>query len=114
MARKALIERGKRKPKYSTRTKNRCKRCGEFSGVHGASDASPQGVVGGGWQSIDDLGWEHRGILGAGDRRSEHLGEGHRVLCLIGPALLAAERAELGRVRCGEVHGACDPSGAAA
>lgn len=28
MARKALIERGKRKPKYSTRTKNRCKRCG--------------------------------------------------------------------------------------
>ena len=28
MARKALIERGKRKPKYSSRIKNRCKRCG--------------------------------------------------------------------------------------
>jgi small subunit ribosomal protein S14 len=28
MARKALIERGKRKPKFSVRHKNRCKRCG--------------------------------------------------------------------------------------
>ena len=28
MARKALIERGKRKPKFSSRQKNRCKRCG--------------------------------------------------------------------------------------
>ncbi|HEY0994932.1 MAG TPA: type Z 30S ribosomal protein S14 [Gemmatimonadaceae bacterium] len=28
MARKALIERSKRKPKFQVRTKNRCQRCG--------------------------------------------------------------------------------------
>lgn len=28
MARKALVERSNRKPKFSTRQKNRCKRCG--------------------------------------------------------------------------------------
>ncbi len=32
MARKAHIEKAKRKPKYSTRGKNRCNRCGRARG----------------------------------------------------------------------------------
>jgi len=32
MARKALIERGKRKPKFSTRQRNRCQLCGRPRG----------------------------------------------------------------------------------
>ncbi|MFW6238176.1 MAG: type Z 30S ribosomal protein S14 [Halanaerobiales bacterium] len=32
MARKALIEKAKKEPKYSTRTVNRCSRCGRVRG----------------------------------------------------------------------------------
>ncbi|KPK65623.1 MAG: hypothetical protein AMK73_02445 [Planctomycetes bacterium SM23_32] len=32
MARKALVERSRRKPKYSTRTRNRCMLCGRPRG----------------------------------------------------------------------------------
>jgi small subunit ribosomal protein S14 len=32
MARRALIEKANRKPKYSTRTRNRCKLCGRSRG----------------------------------------------------------------------------------